>query len=727
MNWFSCRAAALFSVSAAGLAMSIVATPAFAACPPSITPGESPAGAQTIGSGVECTVQPGASIETTADDEDALTAGDDNLIVNRGTISTEGDEARGISAQSNNTITNHGDMTAIGARGTGIWAYDSNMIVNHGTISTLGSGIEANDFNTIVNYGTMSQTGDDFGDVITADDDNTITNHGLIVSSVDNVNAIDARHDNFITNTGTIITTGDDGYGIDVSYRNTIVNSGTIRVNGIGISVGGDNTIINSGLIEITKIRTAIDINDDGNTITNTGTIRTTEFASRAIQASSNGNIINNSGLITTAQASSTTIYVQANNIITNSGAIIAENSKAIDLVEGNNEVNLLQGSRIVGLIAFRELFPDEDPNEYANNTVTLGRGENWLMTFSEDPTLNNSLDTSGMPTAFLNGGLTVATFDVGTTVFGAEANALADLTNSINATLHHRLTAGIPTTYLWAQGFGAKRNGDEDDDNELAGGIAGFSMPLGSSARGGLFAGYADGSIESKRAGSVGDDSHRHVIDQQSWFAGAYGRAFWGQAFADLIVTAGKTDNDSTRRILNNLDADGVEFAHGGYDGWFVNPELTLGVELPVGTSSILVPSASIGYAGLFLDGLEETGSQASVSLEARDVELIDGRLQLELRTKGETSGGPWQTAVRAGVKGRSNIGDDTLSGVLAVTTAFDVALESGDDAIAGFVGGDLTFSVGPGAQIFAGGEAAVEDSGDSIFTGRAGWAFRF
>jgi hypothetical protein len=693
---------------------------------PPVTPGESPAGAQTIGSGEECTVQAGASIETTADDEDALTAGNDNLIVNHGAISTEGFEARGISALSNNTITNHGAITSTGLGGMGIWADDNNTIVNRGTITVIGSAVEADNDNTIVNYGTMSQTGNYFGDVITADDRNTITNHGLIVSSADDVNALDARHDNIITNTGTISTTGDDAYGIDLGSRNVLTNSGTVRVTGIGINAGNDNTIVNSGLVEITAIRTAVDI-ENRNNLTNTGTIRTTVNFSWGI-ALDDDNIINNSGLIATVGQSSDAVIMDSGNVITNSGAIVATGpeSSAIHMVQGDNRLNLLQGSRIVGLIEFRETIEGEE-NEYGNNAVTLGRGENWLMTFNEDPTLSNSLDTSGVPTAFLNGGLTVATFDASTTVFGAEAEALSDLTGVINATLHHRLTSGNPTTYLWAQGFGAKRNGDEDDDNELAGGIAGFSTPLGSSARGGLFAGYVDGSIESQRAGSVGDDSHRHVIDQESWFAGAYGRAFWGQAFADVIVTGGKTDNDSTRRILNNMALNGVEFAHGGYDGWFVNPELTLGVELPLGTSSVLVPSASVGYAGLFLDSLEETGSQAAVSLEARDVELIDGRLQLEVRTSGETSAGLWQTAIRAGVKGRSNIGDDSLSGVLAVTTAFDVALESGDDAIAGFVGGDLTFSVGPGAQIFAGGEAAVEDSGDSVFTGRAGWALRF
>ena len=170
-----------------------------------------------------------------------------------------------------------------------------------------------------------------------------------------------------------------------------------------------------------------------------------------------------------------------------------------------------------------------------------------------------------------------------------------------------------------------------------------------------------------------------------------------------------------------------GVEFASGSYDGWFFNPELTLGVELPLGGGVKLVPSASVGYAGLHLDGLNETGSQATVTLAARDVELIDGRLQLELRSKGETALGTWHTALRGGLKGRSSIGDDDLTGVLATTTAFTVTPLDTDDVVAAFTGADLTFAVAPSVQVFAGGESTFEDDGDFIVTGRAGAALKF
>lgn len=715
MSQFPYRAAEIALSSIVGLAILIAAAmPASAACPPSVTPAESPAGPQTIGSNSECTVEPGASIATTNDNDNGITADDNNTIVNRGVITTTGGDADGVEANSGNSV------------------------LNAGTISTSGDishGISVNDDNTAVNDGRLSTSGNNsFG--IFVDDNNTVINRGVISTSGDGgvgIGGISAVNDGIIANSGIITTTGTNAFGINVRARNRVTNTGTISTSGFnagGILTSDDSIVVNSGIVTTTgNSARGVDLDDEGNSFTNSGVIRTTGNSADGV-AAGNGNVIKNSGLISTSGFSADAFIVGGSNTINNSGAIVTTgaDSFAVRLVQTDNTLNLLQNSRVVGLIAF-------EPGIGIDNAVTLGRGENWLMTFNEDPRLNNSINTAGVPTVFLNGGLTVATFDVATTVFSAQAAALYDLTETINAGLHQRLTAGNPTTYIWAQGFGGKRNAEEAGgsfvraagDNDFSGGMAGFSTPLGASARGGLFGGYAEGSIESQQADSVGDNSRRHVIDQESWFGGAYGRAFWGQTFADVIVTGGETDNNSARRILNNLAPTGVEFARGSYDGWFINPELTLGVEMPLGGDAKLVPSASVGYAGLYLDGLKETGSQAAIALAARDVELIDGRLQVELRNKGETSAGLWQTALRAGIKGRNSIGDDNLAGVLAATTAFIVTMEDSDDVLAGFVGADLTFAVAPGVQVFAGTELAFEDDGDSVYTGRAGAAIKF
>jgi hypothetical protein len=761
-----------------GIALSVLAAaPAHAVCPPSVTPAESPAPGQFIGSNSECTVEAGALIARHNEDgitgvdfntivingEIAMTGnsahgiivdngnsilntgaisvfgfdatginvGNDNSVINRGSISTGGFDADAIRAVNNNTIVNNGTITTPGTDADGVEAGDGNAVTNNGVISTTGTnatGITVGDESSVLNRGSIVTTGNG-ASAIRAEDNNVIINSGSLTTAGTG-DAIEADNDNTVTNTGSITING-DAQGIDVAFRNTVTNAGTITAtaNGArGIDANARNSVLNSGRVATMGDSSYGVALNQLNTFSNTGSITTIGGNSDAVFADAD-NTVNNTGVITTAGVSAAGIIAGDDNVINNAGAVIAtgSGSYSFQMLGTGNTLNLLQNSRVVGTIQL---------GGSGGNTVNLGRGENWMMTFESDPLLNgDTVNTFGVPTAILNGGLTVATFDVAATVFGAQAAALYDLTETINAGLHQRLTAGNPTTYIWAQGFGGKRNADEDGgafvhaagDNAFSGGMAGFSTPLASFARAGLFGGYADGSIDAYGGNGTAGDNLRHAIDQESWFGGAYGRAFWGQAFADLIVTAGETQNNSRRRILNNLAPTGVEFARGSYDGWFVNPELTLGVEVPLGGGVKLVPSASVGYAGLYLDGLTETGSQAAIVLQGRDIELIDGRLQLELRSKGETPLGTWHTALRGGIKGRSSIGDDDLAGVLATTTAFTVTPLDTDDVVAAFTGADLTFAVAPGVQVFAGGESTFEDDGDFIVTGRVGGAVKF
>lgn len=56
-----------------------------------------------------------------------------------------------------------------------------------------------------------------------------------------------------------------------------------------------------------------------------------------------------------------------------------------------------------------------------------------------------------------------------------------------------------------------------------------------------------------------------------------------------------------------------------------------------------------------------------------------------------------------------------------------FSVAMQDSDEVLASFAGADLTFSIAPGVQVFAGGDATFEDDGDSVYAGRAGGAVKF
>lgn len=693
-------------VATAAFAAALVLTASFAAhaaCPTGVVNGETQTTTATLGNSNSCTVDQGGAIDVF------------NAAV-----------ASGIGATDTNSILNNGSISAT----TG----------NAG----LATGLTVNDFNTIVSTGAISASGGDGTNVraIRAASGNAITASGTITATAGDggsqVRAIDALNNNTITTSGPVTATGGlgaDAFGIAALDGNTVSNSGDVSAAGggfsdvAGILIRSGNTVTNSGRVSASGGSGVFGIfGADSNSVTNSGVVTATGASAVeviGIYSFASGTIANTGEVRASGGATTIGLFSFSNGTIVNSGTVVADGptAAAIRFGDGTNTLTLLQNSRIAGQI---RLGIDAD-------TVNLGRGENWLMTFNEDPTLGgNTLNTNGRPFALLNGGLTVATFDAATTVFGLEDEALSDLTGAINTALHDRLTAGNPAAYVWAQGFRSTRDrggsgfATGNDDVRLSGGIAGFSMPLASWARGGLFAGYAETDLQGAAANSIGGATRRHVIEQDGWFGGAYGRAFMGQVFTDVIVSAGATDSDSRRRILNNLDPDGVETATGSRDGWLVNTEATVGMEVPM-MGVLVVPSASVGYAAHFLDGFTESGSLASIAFASRDIEIVEGRLQVELRKRWDDAFGTWLAMWRGGVKGRSNVGDDDLAGVLANTTAFNLAIAGDDDAAAVFLGTDVTWSPAANVLLFAGIEGALESQGDTVLNARVGASVGF
>lgn len=716
----------------------------------------------SIGSARADCVQVGTDVNCATDDTDGFSSGTDglNVTVDDGVTVSGG---RAFDLGQDVTINNNGTLDGIG--NDGIRIEEGSTVNNDGTIrSDDDEAIEANgeDDITVNNNGTILATGSG-GRAIEAEDDLTVTNTdtGLIEAIEDK--AIDAGDDLTVNNAGIIRSTEDKA--IDAKDGATITNSGTIRsVEDKAIEGEEDLTVTNTstGLIESIEDE-AIQAEDAGLTVINSGTIRA--YVDDAIDGAAdvylensgtiiggendaieldNGTVINSGRIISTSSqlpsepdagidfdlGGGTVIntgYIEgelgigtdssntAVQDITNAGHIVGRGGTAIKFGAGADVLTVLQGSIIEGLVDFG--------NDADTDTLNLGRGESWLISFATDGAAD-VINANGAPIALINSGRTVASFDVAGTAFNADPDALAQFTGAINSGLHYRLTAGNPTTYVWAHAFGARGTVEASGfapqvDSSLRGGMSGFSMPLGASARGGLFAGFA----EDDRDTTGG----RHGVESDYAFGGAYARLFMGPLFMDALVTAGRSDSSSTRTVANNLSATGTDIIRGDYDGWFVNPEVTLGSEMPLGYGTKLVPSISVGYSGLYLDGFSETGSAAAVAFSDRDVELIDGRAQVELRFKGEGATEGWHGAMRAGVKGWTSVGDDAIAGVLAGTTAFTVSTLGADDSVAAFTGADVTFSPVENVQIYAGGEVSVDDDSDVGLSGRAGASVRF
>lgn len=732
-------------------------------------------------------VQSGTDVTCASDDTNGFSSGTNGLTVNIDegvTVSDPGDRALDLGEDV--TVNNKGTVDGIGDDGMRI--DDGSTVNNDGLVrsdSDFAVNAEGRDDITVNNTGTILSTGTD-GRAIIADDDARVDNSGTIRATGLDAQAIEADNDLTVINSSTGIIEAIQDKAIDAGNRLTVTNSGIIRsTDDKAIDSKDDTTIVNSGTIKSIKGK-AIE-GEDNLTITNTGTGLIESIEGEAIQAEGpgltvinsgtiralvddgidgaadvyiensgtitggmndaieldNGTVINSGTIISTSSSPGevdagidfdlgggeviNTGYIEgelgigtddantSSHLVTNSGHIVGTGGTAIKLGGGADTLNILRGSIIEGLVDFGD---DAD-----TDTLTLGRGESWVVSFATDgaPEVINSY---GVPTALINSGQTVATFDVESTAFGTERNALAQFTGAVNDGLHYRLTAGNPTTYFWAQAFGARSTVAasgfaQETRDSLRGAMSGFSTPFGSLGRGGLFAGYAEDDIDT--AGG------QHGIDSDHTFGGAYARVFLGALYVDTILTAGRTESSSKRIVANNTGPGGLDTIRGNYDGWFVNPEATLGAELQLADGTKLVPSVSVGYSGLYLDAFTETGSAAAVAYSGRNVELIDARAQIEMRFHGEGATQGWKGALRAGVKGWTSVGDDAVAGVLANTTAFTVSAVGDDDNVAAFTGADVTFSPIENMQIYAGGEVSVDGDSDIGLSGRAGASLKF
>lgn len=169
-------------------------------------------------------------------------------ITNTGQITGSGGDA--IRAGSNLTVTNNLGATITGAD-EGIQTTSGLKFTNHGTLTVADEGVEATDNAVIENTGTISAV----DDAIQTDDNTTITNSGILESTENDGVDIDSGS---VTNTGTIRST--DGVEDGIDFDPVATGGGTVDNKAGGVIYG--NIGINVDLL-----------NDRAQAITNAGTI----------------------------------------------------------------------------------------------------------------------------------------------------------------------------------------------------------------------------------------------------------------------------------------------------------------------------------------------------------------------------------------------------------------------------------------------------------------------
>ncbi|WPO43114.1 autotransporter outer membrane beta-barrel domain-containing protein [Tardiphaga sp. 42S5] len=310
-------------------------------------------------------------IKSTAND--AIRPGQGAIVTNYGLIYSEG---------------------VVGASNDGIdWQGRSGTVINKtgGIISGLRHGITTDVDVKVTNEVGATIIGRN-GSGVGSDGAGTVVNYGRITgaydgSGVGDGDGVDVDNIASVTNYGIIEGTGAAGYkdglanaseGLSIG-GGTILNYGTISGADAGIVVNNDGNLDRSGLAATTltnygtivgqrgyaiRMENKLGTAADNDTITNYGTI----IGNGAIP-NPNATVLTDTGTLDPANGTLNGVTYAAgsarfirgdgsaiqmgegNDVLTNYGTIIGNNGRAVNMEGGNDTVNVMKGSRIVGLV----------------------------------------------------------------------------------------------------------------------------------------------------------------------------------------------------------------------------------------------------------------------------------------------------------------------------------------------------------------------------------------
>ena len=654
-----------------------------------------------------------------------------NATITAGNIATTGGFAYGISSS---VITGNATITAGNIATTGGFAEGINSSVTTGNSTiTVGdiatTGFSAYGIYSRVNTGNATITA---GDISTTGD----YGYGIYSNPVTGNSTITA---------GNIATQGN--YAAAIFYRtlmgDTTITAGDISTKGIDADgiywIGTGNSTITAGDISTVGanadgIWASMEFSGTTNlSIVNDHTISATGANAMGIKtdsypASGNHASITNTGTISSAQSYGIyTTGTGSDTIITNSG-MISGYAGAVTFAGTGNTLSLLAGSKVVGLL---------DIAGTGGNSLSIGKRLNTALAYTYSPTL--TVETNGMPYALAYVGNNRVVLVVDPTLFAAEDDMVADLSRSVGNAIDARLGSAIgqsantimastsnalatgPQWETWATGLASYREQGEEGLND------GFDTTLGGFALG------ADTVLSSgTRFGGFVGASHAHLttnacneqIDSASTYAGIYAGYTLPNAFLNLGLIAGYANADTSRDVLNNMVAGGIEQAKGNPDGTFLTPQATIGTQIKT-TSGILTPSLRISYTRLAMDSYVETGSLANMTVTARTVSTLDLRGQVAFAIKPiVTATGQIDATMRLGADASFTNSDDITATVLSQPLTFSTTQ---DTALRGFAGLDLAQKMDNGAKLNLSVEAGYGSNSALTLQGTAGmvWAF--
>ncbi|MCP4127227.1 MAG: autotransporter outer membrane beta-barrel domain-containing protein, partial [Gammaproteobacteria bacterium] len=640
--------------------------------------------------GDDLTVEAGGTIDTTGGTgtDNAVNAEADNqTIVNQGSI--KGDENGIQTSASAPTIINESGALISGKDGHGIYFNGAvsvgSKLVNHGTITSAqgqgvyisentGGGEYGGSYGRIDNYGEITGTG---GQALylssTHGHHYTVVNHqGAKMSSAGShglyVGSSDGYKNTFINygdiwstasrgvyfsstngyeisliNYGNIWSTWDDGvrFSSHGAYGHRLVNHGTIYSSaannaGVRFSHSYDNTWDSENFDNGIITDTMAEIFANNNELINHGLIYSTQWHGVQFNSTDMTEDLFNGGTIRSASGF---------------------NAINITSVMAGMNVTLLPGSVLDGGVSFGS----------PSDTLNIRKGLNLYLDYDDTLEAVNSevpyvwdktngivytLDPSGV--ALPNLMLQSLSGAVHEAILGAVGGSAATLLAG-QSSFDTGLSAGDTTSdsSAWAKVYGGIQSQDGSGqmtgaEQDYAGVVAGWNLGTDDHQYG-IFVGAARSELETSY--------ETQDIDADSFYAGLYGASQRDGYKLHFSLLGGYSQFDSERSVANNNVGGGLQTATADYDGWFISPSVTLSKAINQRTEFTLGGH----YAGLFLDGYQETGSAANLKLDDRNMHLIAVRAKVDhLVLQKPTKNGMVKLNIWGGVDGSYNFGDD-------------------------------------------------------------------
>lgn len=567
--------------------------------------------------------------------------------------------------------------------------FDNGTAVNFGTVTGTNGGVWLGS-GRVENHGAINAPA---GAGIWADADATVANLGRIMGGATGITGLASLN---LTNSG-IIESG-LGSGVQVNGSGTINNSGRIA--------GGNTGITGFGFLSLT----------------NSGTIESTGWG---VQVDGAG-VISSSGTITG-----------------HSGVAILFN---LNGVAASDTLTVLPGARFGGLVVFGG----------GADTVNFGPGS-WILNIDNFDAGLSSVNTSGNPYAVTANQIVVADLSG----FGAMNRAVMDITGWIASVLPETpvfdtaqtgdaanaftaIDAAAPRfddafanfpsalpyaptpvfkggaindvhgNHYWAKAFGGRREQDTDNNfigsvTQGFGGAVGFDGQVSANTRlGVLFGGSRNETTLQLNAGET---------DTDTLFGGVYSRSFFGATFLDLALIGGKLENDSKRNIGGGL---AMETANASYDGWFVNPMLTLGHRIALPHNLTLTPALKARYVAAHFDGYVENGSTANLTVAGRDFQAFEERAEVTLASVQYWGKSRIVFRTHAGALAQQRTGDSTVN--VALVGQNFIATTPDEDNVFGLYGGGGFDWQTDNVALFASGEVTGTSDNTIAFAGKGG-----